>query len=968
MPSKKNNQSINKILIIINEFIEYNEFFAESLRHGLFEQLQHEDAVLVKNDLLKIKRSIESKHDESAIVEETKDFLKKRWDLIKGTFLSYTHLPEYYVTQSCIKLAEVLHANEPSIKKVQYLMPTVTCIYETLGLLEEENIDEYNLGCLILSDDMTGLIPVNILSYIIPGQISLDQLSLPYGENKGDRTPPLSACEKQRLVSHSEHTHNFYTLVQEMERCQHESPSFGGHLKKLITALENGGVHRNGEELHAGLDAYSGIVEFMEYWNSLEQVERDELGALKPAYGNKSLQDILNLLTQNNRVDHRYEVIYCTEINASKLGQILSENPDLNKFNPYYVKLYKKYCDYKKYLEIGCIGVDDLSTSSLNKGLIQTSFLHLYAKEINDGGIQEYYERQVDDNKQAPELVSLIVRAFLSSTNCSEDLLYKRNKRREPILLWAFRNKLSHIAEAILENEYGCKRLFLQQNPLGDNILHVAINKELFDEVDRILAHPDCSSAIFLQRDFSGDTPLLLAIKKKLRHVVKKILESQHCSTELLLQQDNNGNTPLHWAMRNELSYIYMILNHRCCSKEIFLRQDFCRNTPLHWAIRLRLWNVVDRILDRKNCSKELLLVQDGLGQNALMLAIGSQKSYVIHAILQCSSFSKKLLRQQDHEGRNVLMWAVNTQNILIIRQVLDAPSASSHLLQDKDFQGDTVLSWAMKKQRLDIFELILGCKHCSGELLIQKDNQGDTVLMGAVKRKRFNYVKALLDSPHCSEQVLLQSDLEGDTILSWAIKNKQFDLIPLILNNKFCSKEVLLIQSDKNIDSIFIFAVENELQCTIEFLLNGDLGSKKLLLSQNRNGNNALILALEMGKFDIVKAILTSRYCSEEMLKQENNDGRSFLECLVFTDRVDILELFLSSPFCTFDVLMPYEMLGEIKTFINSELDQMINDKISSLAPERNYERAGGLYNFFSTKITNLAANVGLPKIPGFY
>ncbi len=65
--------------------------------------------------------------DNDKIIENIKLFIKNNWDLVKGSFLSYTAMPEDEITQLLLDLTEYVVEKDTKLSPISILMPNIAC-------------------------------------------------------------------------------------------------------------------------------------------------------------------------------------------------------------------------------------------------------------------------------------------------------------------------------------------------------------------------------------------------------------------------------------------------------------------------------------------------------------------------------------------------------------------------------------------------------------------------------------------------------------------------------------------------------------------------------------------------------------------------------------------------------------------------------------------------------------------------
>lgn len=203
------------------------------------------------------------------VLFELEEFLYKRWDDIKQTYLCYTSRSRSDITLLCCDIAQFLESESEDNKKsaLQYLMPTIEHFFDGIVL---EDIREKPLKIIvksyILSDDSKTLIPISVLI-----GLTLTDVTKRIFYNPFLKETPLSVPERERLIEHSELTARLLDLRHQHKMEIQNTSNLYTEILKLAKRLKKGGEHglHGGAENKAGVDAISGIIEFQNYWNHL---------------------------------------------------------------------------------------------------------------------------------------------------------------------------------------------------------------------------------------------------------------------------------------------------------------------------------------------------------------------------------------------------------------------------------------------------------------------------------------------------------------------------------------------------------------------------------------------------------------------------------------------------------------------------------------------------------------------------
>jgi hypothetical protein len=276
---KSNSEITLKTLIealqISSEKIEQEKNKQLSLRNGI----EVWNGADVCQKLLQILKDASSEEQLNKTLE---NFLKERWDSgkapVKGTFLSYTSIPDAEVTNICCWVAEYLYEKNPKRSALSFLIPTLKY---TKNLLTHDDITdeplEQILRSYITSDDYKSLIPTALLSDLSfemePEEIFFNPF-ISEGEKK--KPKPLSDNEKSRITHHSFITEEIVSSKETYNKIASKDSSVYSAILVLITGLQRGGAHglKGGTEAIVGLDASVAVTNFRKYWKLLNDTQK----------------------------------------------------------------------------------------------------------------------------------------------------------------------------------------------------------------------------------------------------------------------------------------------------------------------------------------------------------------------------------------------------------------------------------------------------------------------------------------------------------------------------------------------------------------------------------------------------------------------------------------------------------------------------------------------------------------------
>lgn len=252
-----------------------------------------------KNLQLKFEDLFSKFRDKEYLLSTFKEILEENWELIKYTGISYTALPNNRVTQLMIGISLYVSHHEPDTHPLVVLMPDVC--FESCS----DDFPDLNTGAYKRIDKITNLLKTHILSfngnYLIPVKLAtvieineeLEQVPNPYFNYKdhAEDEAVLSSEETSRLFRHS---HLLKTLLTHKKTycdiAQNETHLLG-QFQKLCERLRIASRYGNGSELHAGNEAYQGVIDFIAIYNHyfgkklyLCDQKPDDLSTLKNSF------------------------------------------------------------------------------------------------------------------------------------------------------------------------------------------------------------------------------------------------------------------------------------------------------------------------------------------------------------------------------------------------------------------------------------------------------------------------------------------------------------------------------------------------------------------------------------------------------------------------------------------------------------------------------------------------------------
>lgn len=223
--------------------------------------------------------------------------LRQNWDLTNGTCLSYTALSENNATALMCDLAMLVHDAKPqglSKGALHFLMPTLhtesLCDrYPHLGPVQDIDTDQWSADPV---DDIQTILKTHILGregkYLIPLQLLIDDDIDPVFNNvyydsvhHSAAMMKLDSEELSRLNQHSLLTRALHESQIQLESLLKDKSHLLGYLTTLCSHLQFNSVSGVGDELVAGEGTYAAIIQFADYYDRLEETEKNKIpGAL----------------------------------------------------------------------------------------------------------------------------------------------------------------------------------------------------------------------------------------------------------------------------------------------------------------------------------------------------------------------------------------------------------------------------------------------------------------------------------------------------------------------------------------------------------------------------------------------------------------------------------------------------------------------------------------------------------------
>ena len=198
---------------------------------------------------------------------------------------------------------------------------------------------------------------------------------------------------------------------------------------------------------------------------------------------------------------------------------------------------------------------DSIGYSILHTAILRKNLDAVEAIIFSPGFDSSVLEQEDPNGFNALHLASerslpAILKALISNTYCSKDILNARSKFKKRTLLYdAILDDRQDIVEAILRSE-NCDASVLQQVASdGVNLLFIAEKSVRSGLLKAIIRSRHCKADLLSQTDQDGDTILFKAIRSRKNDIITEILSKQCCNAGLLNQLDKGGRNALMLAI-----------------------------------------------------------------------------------------------------------------------------------------------------------------------------------------------------------------------------------------------------------------------------------------------------------------------------------------------------------------------------------------------------------------------------------
>ncbi|STX38788.1 hypothetical protein [Legionella feeleii] len=288
-----------------------------------------------------------------------KGYLSDHWDLIKGTSLSYTSIPEDRLTGLLVDIAsfvaETIEGSEDEpLYPLTVLMPTVA----VESLVDDK--DYPSLNELALQEVLRTHILGKEGSYLVPVRQLIDLQEKPKNEwyntyydykTPSKETALLSPEDYEQLGNHSSYTKALIEAKAQYELSLKEQGSLLYHLRELSSKLYFNSVLGVGIEENAGTGTYDAIIQFNDYYSKLDEVSKEKI----PPAVKQEIDLLLTLSSDSTKnIKATSQIETCIKIRRESLVAAITPQEQVLSEIGLTEKTAKTLTDEKKALFISC--------------------------------------------------------------------------------------------------------------------------------------------------------------------------------------------------------------------------------------------------------------------------------------------------------------------------------------------------------------------------------------------------------------------------------------------------------------------------------------------------------------------------------------------------------------------------------------------------------------------------------------
>merc|ERR1711892_782684 len=428
----------------------------------------------------------------------------------------------------------------------------------------------------------------------------------------------------------------------------------------------------------------------------------------------------------------------------------------------------------------------------------------------------------------------------------------------------------------------------------------------------------------------------------------------------------HSGETVLHVAAKHGFSDIMRILldtpDIEAYIKENPHAEDESGKTiqgftPVYHAIVNDHPDIVKMLLEKEN----IVLDNDWTGWCALEHAATAGKSRIVEMILEHPDIYVNV-RNQDN--RTPLILATLNNHPDIVGMLL----ANENIKVDVyDNKNQSALIHGCEVSSVESVKLLLKHERCTDEYVNHTDDTGTCALLYAAANSNAGteITKRILNRPGTEVNNV---DNQGFTALHHAMVKNKTDIVRVLLANTNLKLDIL---DDYGANALIEACASNCIDC-VELFIEDNRCNSGLINQKCENGDSALIRAVKLGNFVIVRLLLSypgvdcnitdstgftplmfamgPGLCNREVMEKDTNsvklllankntkldvtapEGRTALEFAFRANHLEGIKLFTADDRCTSEILNNAKMVEEEGTYLTEALKNRNKDIIEIL------------------------------------
>lgn len=358
---------------------------------------------------------------------------------------------------------------------------------------------------------------------------------------------------------------------------------------------------------------------------------------------------------------------------------------------------------------------------------------------------------------------------------------------------------------------------------------------EVMNGMDR-----DGVRAVIDDKDRSGNTALHLALKNGDEEVARQLI-GMGASCNVM---DGDGRNAMMLAVVMGLDDLFDMLSRSDAeeARAAVNDKDYAGDTLLHLAINHSKPEIARRLIEMG----ATWTVADHKGRNAVMLAADLGRTEIFELLQRAdASAVRSRLDMKSKYGSTALHLAIKNGHTDMARRLIEA--GASCTVVDKNWRNAIMLSIAFDGN--DLFEVLIRTRADDVRATLDnKDKESDTALYMAMKNGHVEIVRRLIKwGASCSGL-----DRQGCNATMIAVASGRFDLLNMLIDSHRAEVQASLEKKDYDGNTLLHLAIRNNHVEMAKWLIE----SGASCTVKDRSGRNAFMLAIVLGRHDILGAL----------------------------------------------------------------------------------------------------------------